>query len=62
MYVGTIVCVYVCVCVCVCVVCVVTAEGKVDAVTFGTGSGGTLAGKRSTKSLALPSYLGMLLN
>ena len=32
--------------VCVCVM--VTAEGKVDAVTFGTGSGGTLAGKRST--------------
>ena len=33
----------------------VTAERKVFAVTFGTGSGGTLAGKRSTKSLALPS-------
>ena len=37
---------FVCVCVCVCVM--VSAEGKVDAVTFGTGSGGTLAGKKST--------------
>ena len=44
-----------CTSVCVCVCVMVTAEGKVDAVTFGTGSGGTLAGKWSTKSLVLPS-------
>ena len=49
------VCVCVCACVCVCFFLMVTAEGKVDAVTFGTGSGGTLSGKWSTKSLALPS-------